>query len=113
MHQWKKEREDIIVEMLGANSEKIQKLQEQQHNYVLNKIIDQNPGLLSKKVGISTQHRTNALECYVCLRLGFVLEKLDDSDNSNPSLKPCFFGTAVPLQMGHTMFQLTSESFGF
>jgi hypothetical protein len=36
----KKESEDLTVEMLGANLKEIQKLQEQQQNYVLNRIID-------------------------------------------------------------------------
>jgi hypothetical protein len=87
-----KEREDMILEMLGANSEKIQKLQEQQQNYVLNKIIDQNPGFLSKKV-LVFPHNKDQMHWSVTFvfNAGFVREKLDDSDNSIPSLQSCFF----------------------
>ncbi len=88
----KKEREDMIVEMFGANLEKIQKLQEQQQNYVLNKIIDQNPGLLSRKV-LVFPHNKEQMHWSVTFvfNAGFVCEKLDNSDNSIPSLQPCFF----------------------
>ena len=47
----KKESEDLTVEMLGANLKEIQKLQEQQQNYVLNRIIDRNPGCCSLACG--------------------------------------------------------------
>jgi hypothetical protein len=44
---------------------------------------------------------------------GFVREKLDAVTTQFHLYSPAFFGTAVPFQMGHAMFQLTLESFGF
>ena len=89
----KKKLEDLIVEMLGANSKEIQKLEEQQQNYyILNRIIDQNPGLLLKKV-LVFPHNEGRMHWRVtfAFNAGFVCEVLDNSDNSIPSLQPCHF----------------------
>jgi hypothetical protein len=111
----KKEHEDLIVEMLGAKSKEIQKLQEQQQNYALNRIIDQNPGLFSNKVLVFPHNKGQMLwSVTFVFNAGFVSEKLDDSNNSIPSLQPCYFryyssvpdGTCdVPVDTGIIWFE--------
>ena len=51
-----KDREELIQKILQADSTKIKSTQQTQQVYVVNQIIEKNPGLLSKKLLVFSQN---------------------------------------------------------
>ena len=84
--------EKLINYYLDADSNKIEYLQERHQNLVVNDVIDSNPGLLSKKVLVFPQNEANNhWSVTFVFNPGHIRQMLDDGDNLNHSLQPCFF----------------------
>ena len=86
------ELSELILKFLKADSSKVIKDQQVQQDYVLNHIVDRNPGLLSKKVLVfphnEDEEHWNVTFVFnpECIR-----ENVDDNENSNSPLRPSFF----------------------
>ena len=87
-----KEREALIKQLLGKESNEIRDFQERQQNIVLNEIIDRYPGLLSKKVLVFPQNETGDHWSVVFVfNPGYIREHVDDGEELQHPLQPCFF----------------------
>jgi hypothetical protein len=83
---------ELIFNILKADSSSIKKAQQVQQDYIVNHIIERNPGLLSKKVLVFPQNENGKhWSATFVFNPGSICENVEDIENSNNSLRPCFF----------------------
>ncbi len=86
------QRDAMIFNLLNADAKTVHSKQQQQQHYVVNHIIDRNPGLLSKKVLIFPQNeRDGHWNVTFVFNPGYICENVNESDVPYHSLQPCFF----------------------
>ncbi len=93
--------ENLIQKTLLVDSDTIKKNQQMNQNYVLEHIIDRNPGLLSKKVLVFPHNEGEEhWSVTFVFNASSIRENLEvEKESKEASLQLCFFGTVAVFQM--------------
>jgi hypothetical protein len=101
--------EKLIKDTLRIDSTTIKKNQQMTQNYVLEHIIDRNPGLLSKKVLVFPQNEWEEhWSVTFVFNAGSIRAEFEAQDESKPSLQPCFFRYCSSIPDGSRVVDLDS-----
>ncbi len=101
--------EKLIKDTLRFDSTTIKKNQQMNQNYVLEHIINRNPGLLSKKVLVFPQNEWEEhWSVTFVFNPGSICEEFEAQDESKPSLQPCFFQYCSSIPDGSRVVDLDS-----
>jgi hypothetical protein len=84
--------EKLIKKKFKESSDNIQSENRRQYNYVLEHLVDRNPGLLSKKVLVFPQNEGDLhWSVTFVFNAGCIDVPFDASNNTRKALQPCFF----------------------
>ena len=102
--------EKLIKKTLLLDSNTIKKNQQMNQNYVLENIIDRNPGLLSKKVLVFPHNEGKEhWSVTFVFNAGSIRENLEvENESKEPSLQPCFFRYCSSIPDGSRIVNLDS-----